>query len=128
MCLRSWDMTCKELSLRLGHDANCLNVYRRKRDLPKKTSPLAIYEMYRAEKQNEDRLAIELQNAYYDLQDNKQLSKFGLHLVSIGLMSHHNSIHEFFNRCFATHKRIIGKYYTSKRQKVLEAYKEWKND
>ena len=38
-------MTCKELSLRLGHDANCLNVYRRKRDLPKKTSPLTIYEL-----------------------------------------------------------------------------------
>ena len=118
-------MTCKDYSLMLGHDSNCLNVYRRKRNMPKKTSPLKIYEAYKAEKKQEDKLAIELQNAYYDLVDKKLLAQFGVYLVNKKLISNKNSVYEFFNRCFASHHRIIGEYYTSKRRMILEAYKEY---
>lgn len=50
MLIRSGAVTCKDYSLMLGRDANCLNVYRQKRGIPKKTSPLKIYEAYKAEK------------------------------------------------------------------------------
>ena len=93
--------------------------------MPKKTSPLKIYEAYKAEKRQEDDLLIELQNAYYDLVDKKLLAQFGVYLVNKKLISNKNSVYEFFNRCFASHDRIIGKHYTDKRKKVLEAYKEY---
>ena len=118
-------MTCKDYSLMLGRDANCLNVYRRKRNMPKKTSPLRIYEAYKSEKQMEDNLAIELQNAYYDLCEKNKLPLFGVYLVSKKVISNKNSVYDFFNRCFSSHKSILGKYYTDKRKAVLEAYKEY---
>ena len=93
--------------------------------MPKKTSPLKIYEAYKAEKKQEDDLLIELQNAYYDLVDKKLLASFGVYLVSKKVISNKNSVYDFFNRLFASHDRIIGKYYTDKRKKVLEAYKEY---
>ena len=112
----------------LGLHRNTLNVYRINRNIPKKTSPLKIYEAYKSEKQMEDNLASQLQNAYYDLVDKKLLAQFGVHLVNKKLISNKNSVYEFFNRCFASHHRIIGKYYTDKRKAVLEAYKEFKNE
>ena len=125
MLISSGVMTCKDYSLMLGHDSNCLNVYRRKRNMPKKTSPLKIYEAYKAEKKQEDKLAIELQNAYYDLVDKKLLAQFGVYLFNKKIISNKNSVYDFFNRCFSSHKSILGKYYTDKRKKVLEAYKEY---
>lgn len=125
MLIRSGAVTCKDYSLMLGRDANCLNVYRQKRGIPKKTSPLKIYEAYKAEKKQEDDLFIELQNAYYYLLDNGLVYTFGIYLEEKKLISNRNSIYDFFNRCFASHDRIVGKYYTDKRKKVLEAYKEY---
>ena len=118
-------MTCKDYSLMWGLDANCLNVYRQKRGIPKKTIPLKIYEAYKDEKKQEDDLLIELQNAYYILLEKELVFDFGVYLENIKLISNRNSIYDFFNRCFASHDRIIGKYYTDKRKKVLDAYKEY---
>lgn len=128
MLIRSGAVTCKDYSLMLGLHRNTLNVYRQKRGIPKKTSPLKIYQSYRDEKQMEDNLAIELQNAYYDLLENKQLKTFGIYLKSKDIILNKNSIYNFFNRCFSSHKSILGKYYTGKRKKVLETYKEFKNE
>ena len=125
MLIRSGVVTCKDYSLMLGLHRNTLNVYRINRNMPKKTSPLKIYEAYKAEKKQEDDLLIELQNAYYDLVDKKLLASFGVYLVSKKVISNKNSVYDFFNRLFASHDRIIGKYYTDKRKKVLEAYKEY---
>ena len=125
MLIRSGAVTCKDYSLMLGRDANCLNVYRQKRGIPKKTSPLKIYEAYKLEKDEESKVFVELQNAYYDLLDNGLVYTFGIYIEEKKLISNRNSIYDFFNRCFASHDRIIGKYYTDKRKKVLEAYKEY---
>ena len=125
MLIRSGAVTCKDYSLMLGHNSNCLNVYRQKRGIPKKTSPLKIYEAYKAEKKQEDDLLIELQNAYYILLEKELVFNFGVYLEKIKLISNKNSVYDFFNRCFASHDRIIGKYYTDKRRKVLEAYKDY---
>ena len=125
MLIRSGAVTCKDYSLMLGLHRNTLNVYKQKRGIPKKTSPLKIYEAYKSEKQMEDNLAIELQNAYYDLCEKNKLPLFGVYLVSKKVISNKNSVYDFFNRCFSSHKSILGKYYTDKRKAVLEAYKEY---
>ena len=125
MLIRSGAVTCKDYSLMLGRDANCLNVYRQKRGIPKKTSPLKIYEAYKLEKDEESKVFVELQNAYYDLLDNGLVYTFGIYIEEKKLISNRNSIYDFFNRCFASHDRIIGKHYTDKRKKILEAYQEY---
>ena len=118
-------MTCKDYSLMLGLHRNTLNVYKQKRGIPKKTSPLKIYEAYKAEKKQEDDLLIELQNAYYDLLEKGLVYDFGVYLEEKKFISNKNSVYDFFNRCFASHDRIIGEYYTSKRRMILEAYKDY---
>ena len=125
MLIKSGVMTCKDYSLMLGRDANCLNVYRQKRGIPKKTSPIKIYEAYKAEKDEESEVFTDLQNAYYYLLENGLLYTFGTYLEKKKLISNKNSVYDFFSRCFASHDRIIGKYYTDKRRKVLEAYKDY---
>ena len=109
----------------LGLHRNTLNVYRINRNMPKKTSPLKIYEAYKSEKQMEDNFATQLQNAYYDLVEKNKLPLFGVYLVSKKVISNKNSVYDFFNRCFSSHKSILGKYYADKRRAVLEAYKEF---
>ena len=116
-----------EYSSELGYSDNYLSTYRFSRKIPKSVNALQVKEMYETEKAMQDKLIEDLQTMYYELSEKKKVYAFCKYIVEIGLYSHERSLHGASYKFFYQRYGLLNRTYVNQKQKILEAYKEWKN-
>ena len=118
-------MTAIKYSQALGKSRALLSVYRKNRNMPKKTEPREIYEAYMNEVREQDDVINQFQQIYFELKDAKAIRKFGLVLEEKGVMTH-KSLQVAFGRCFRATDRLIGYDHIQRFKRIIELYEEWK--
>ena len=116
-----------EYSREFGYSDNYLSTYRFSRKIPKTVNALQVKEMYETEKAMQDKLMEDLQTMYYELSDNKKVFCFGEYLVKLGIYSHERSLHRASYNFFYERYGLLSRTYVEHKQRILEAYEEWKN-
>ena len=120
-------MTMEQYGLYLGKSRAAIAAYRRLRDVKKGTDAKVVLDMYKAELKEQFDVKEQLQNIYYELKEVRKLKEFGVYLESKGLYKK-RCVEMIFNKAFRTSDRLIGKPHIENHKKVLEFYKEWREE
>ena len=120
-------MTMEQYGLYLGKSRAAIAAYRRLRGVKKGTDAKIVLDMYKAELKEQFDVKEQLQNIYYELKEVRKLKEFGVYLESKGLYKK-RCVEMIFNKAFRTSDRLIGKPHIENHKKVLEFYKEWREE
>ena len=118
-------MTAVKLSEKMGKSRALLSVYRKIRNLPKKTDPMVINNMYLFERERQDRVKSKIQDMYYELKESKNIRNFGLVLEAKGSMTH-KGFSVMLGRSFMQRERLIGLRAIEHYEEIIKMYEEWK--
>ena len=116
----------RELSKKLGMSKDYLCVYRSfNRHL--KSYEEAYNEVIKRRQDDEDTINA-MQSVYYELSINKDINRFGKHLVDIGIYSNARSLHRLLNQAFMVRTSLLQKENLKLYKTILrewEEYKKW---
>lgn len=117
-------MFSRELSQKLGMSKDYLCVYRY-HNKHLKSYDEAYHEVIK--RRNDDENTINaMQSVYYDLSINKDINRFGKHLVEIGIYSNARSLHRLLNQSFLVRTALLQKDNLKLYKTILREYEEWK--
>ncbi len=117
-------MFSRELSLSLGMSKDYLCVYRTfNRHL--KSYDEAYNEVIKRRQDDEDTINA-MQSVYYELSINKDINRFGKHLVEIGVYSNARSLHRLLNQAFMVRTSLLQKENLKLYKTILREYRDWK--
>lgn len=120
----SGSMMSRELSQKLGMSKDYLCVYRSfNRHL--KSYEEAYNEVIKRRQDEEDTINA-MQSVYYELSINKEINRFGKHLVEIGIYSNARSLHRLLNQAFMVRTSLLQKENLKLYKTILKEYEEWK--
>lgn len=116
----------RELSLSLGMSKDYLCVYRT-HNKHLKSYQEAYDEVIKRRQDDEDTINA-MQSVYYELSINKDINRFGKHLVEIGVYSNARSLHRLLNQAFMIRTSLLQKENLKLYKTILrewEEYKKW---
>lgn len=114
----------RELSQKLGMSKDYLCVYRTfNKHL--KSYDEAYNEVIKRRQDDEDTINA-MQSVYYDLSINKDINRFGKHLVEIGVYSNARSLHRLLNQSFMIRVSLLQKENLKLYKTILREWGEWK--
>lgn len=114
----------RELSQKLGMSKDYLCVYRSfNRHL--KSYDEAYNEVIKRRQDDEDTINA-MQSVYYELSINKDINRFGKHLVEIGVYSNSRSLHRLLNQAFMVRTALLQKENLKLYKTILREHEEWK--
>ena len=117
-------MFSRELSQKLGMSKDYLCVYRSfNRHL--KSYEEAYNEVIKRRQDDEDTINA-MQSVYYELSINKDINRFGKHLVEIGVYSNSRSLHRLLNQAFMVRTALLQKENLKLYKTILREWGEWK--
>ena len=120
----SSSMFSRELSLSLGMSKDYLCVYRT-HNKHLKSYDEAYKEVLERRKKDE-KILFQIQNIFYELVEGRNISKFGRHLVSIGIHAQNNKIHALLNASFPERRSLIPKDNFKQYETIIREYRDWK--
>ena len=113
----------RELSQKLGMSKDYLCVYR-SFNKHLKSYEEAYNEVIKRRQDDEDTINA-MQSVYYDLSINKDINRFGKHLVEIGVYSNSRSLHRLLNQSFMIRVSLLQKENLKLYKTILREHKEW---
>lgn len=114
----------RELSQKLGMSKDYLCVYR-SFNKHLKSYEEAYNEVIKRRQDDEDTINA-MQSVYYELSINKDINRFGKHLVEIGVYSNARSLHRLLNQAFMIRTSLLQKENLKLYKTILREHKEWK--
>ena len=114
----------RELSQKLGMSKDYLCVYR-SHNKHLKSYDEAYNEVIKRRQDDEDTINA-MQSVYYDLSINKDINRFGKHLVEIGVYSNSRSLHRLLNQAFMIRVSLLQKENLKLYKTILREYAEYK--
>ena len=119
----SGSMQSRELSQSLGMSKDYLCVYRSfNRHL--KSYEEAYNEVIKRRQDDEDTINA-MQSVYYELSINKDINRFGKHLVDIGIYSNARSLHRLLNQAFMIRVSLLQKENLKLYKTIIREHGEW---
>ena len=85
----------------------------------------AYDEVIKRRQEDEDTINA-MQSVYYDLLINKDINRFGKHLVEIGIYSNARSLNRLLNQAFMIRVSLLQKENFKLYKTILKEYEEWK--
>lgn len=116
-------MFSRELSLSLGMSKDYLCVYRTHNKHLK--SYQEAYDEVIKRRQDDENTINAMQSVYYELSINKDINRFGKHLVEIGIYSNARSLHRLLNQAFMVRTSLLQKENLKLYKTILREHKEW---
>ena len=113
----------RELSQKLGMSKDYLCVYR-SHNKHLKSYDEAYNEVIKRRQDDEDTINA-MQSVYYDLSINKDINRFGKHLVEIGVYSNSRSLNRLLNQAFMVRTSLLQKENLKLYKTILREHKEW---
>ena len=113
----------RELSQKLGMSKDYLCVYR-SFNKHLKSYEEAYNEVIKRRQDDEDTINA-MQSVYYELSINKDINRFGKHLVEIGIYSNARSLHRLLNQAFMVRTSLLQKENLKLYKTILKEHKEW---
>ena len=120
----SSSMFSRELSLSLGMSKDYLCVYRTHNKHLK--SYQEAYEEVIKRRQEDEKLLHKVQAIFYELLEARNITKFGRHLIEIGVYRKNNKIHTLLNASFPERRSLIPKDNFKQYETIIYEYEEWK--
>lgn len=114
----------RELSLSLGMSKDYLCVYRTHNRHLK--SYQEAYDEVIKRRQEDEKILFKIQAIFYELVEDKKISKFGRHLVSVGVHAQNNKIHTLLNASFPERRSLIPKDNFKQYETIIREFEEWK--
>lgn len=117
-------MFSRELSLSLGMSKDYLCVYRTHNKHLKSYDEAYKEVLFRRE--NDTKLLFKVQAIFYELLEERKITQFGNHLVTIGVYTRNNKIHTMLNASFPERRSLIPKDNFKQYETIIREYEEWK--
>ena len=114
----------RELSQKLGMSKDYLCVYRSFNKHLKSYDE--AYDEVIKRRQDDENTINAMQSVYYELSINKDINRFGKHLVEIGIYSNARSLHRLLNQAFMVRTSLLQKENLKLYKTILKEYEEWK--